>query len=74
MDFFIIIRNIFIVPLQNFYNMETRDLIYIIVALLVAVAIVTVFFWLLPFIVVLIIAYVIYIFLKDGSQQKGKIN
>ncbi|MEW6010828.1 hypothetical protein HYG87_02795 [Methanobacterium alkalithermotolerans] len=54
--------------------METRDLIYIIVALLVAVAIVTVFFWLLPFIVVLIIAYVIYIFLKDGSQQKGKIN
>ena len=49
-------------------SMELTDLIYIIIALFVAVVLFYIFIWLVPIIIVLIIAYVIYIFLK-GPQE-----
>jgi hypothetical protein len=50
------------------YSMEFRDLIYIVIALLLAVVLFYVFIWLVPIIIVLIIAYVIYIFLKGPDN------
>jgi hypothetical protein len=54
--------------LNKHSSMELTDLIYIIIALLVAVVLFYIFIWLVPIIIVLIIAYVIYIFLK-GPQD-----
>ncbi len=48
--------------------MEFEDLIFIIVAILIAVVLFKVFMWLLPVIVVLIIAFFIYMYLKERSQ------
>jgi len=45
--------------------MELQDLIFIIIAILVAVLLFKVFMWLLPVIVVLVIAFFIYMFLND---------
>jgi len=48
--------------------MEFRDLIYIVIALLLAAVLFYIFIWLVPIIIVLIIAYVIYIFLKGSDN------
>lgn len=61
-------RNIFMLPNQQ-YSMEFRDLVYIIIALLLAVVLFYIFIWLVPIIIVLIIAYVIYIFLKGPPDN-----
>ncbi|WP_296792612.1 hypothetical protein [uncultured Methanobrevibacter sp.] len=45
--------------------MELQDLIYIIIAIFVAVVLFKIFMWLLPVIVVLVIAFFIYMFLKE---------
>lgn len=45
--------------------MEFQDLIFIIIAILVAVVLFNIFMWLLPVIVVLLIAFFIYVFLKE---------
>ncbi|WP_405305767.1 hypothetical protein [Methanobrevibacter sp.] len=45
--------------------MELQDLIYIIIAIFAAVVLLKVFMWLLPVIVVLLIAFFIYMFLKE---------
>jgi hypothetical protein len=45
--------------------MELQDLVFIIIAIFIAVLLLKVFMWLLPVIVVLLIAFFIYIFLKD---------
>ncbi|MCC9260815.1 MAG: hypothetical protein K8V75_00380 [Methanobrevibacter woesei] len=45
--------------------MELKDLLYIIIAILIAAAIFQIFAWLLPIIVILVIAFVIYIFISD---------
>lgn len=45
--------------------MEFQDLIFIIIAILVAVVLFKIFMWLLPVIVVLLIAFFIYVFLKE---------
>ena len=45
--------------------MELRDLIFIIIAIFVAVLLFKVFMWLLPVIVVLLIAFVVYIYLQE---------
>ena len=45
--------------------MELQDLIFIIIAILVAVLLLKIFMWLLPVIVVLVIAFFIYIFLQE---------
>ncbi len=47
--------------------MEFEDLIFIIVAILIGVVILKVFMWLLPVIVVLLIAFFIYMYLKERS-------
>jgi hypothetical protein len=65
--YFRIWENIFIGPNKH-PSMELTDLIYIIIALLIAVVLFYIFIWLVPIIIVLIIAYVIYIFLK-GPQD-----
>ncbi len=62
------IENIFILPNQQ-YSMEFSDLVYIIIALLLAVVLFYIFIWLVPIIIVLIIAYVIYIFLKGPPDN-----
>lgn len=51
------------------YSMEIRDIVYIVIALLLAAVLFYVFIWLVPIIIVLIIAYVIYIFLKGSSDN-----
>ena len=51
-------------------NMEFKDIIFIIVALVFAVILVYFLIWLLPVILVLVIAFVIYIFLK-GNYGKS---
>ena len=51
----------------TFITMEVRDIIYLIVAVILAVIAFYVLIWLLPVIVILIIAYIIYIFLKSGA-------
>ena len=56
---------VYILPQINLNYMELIDLVFIIVAILVAVVILQVFMWLLPIIVVVVIAFFIYIFLKD---------
>lgn len=43
--------------------MELMDLVYIIIAIFIAYVLLQLFFWLLPVIVVLLIAFFIYIFL-----------
>ncbi len=58
----------YLCPLSQQYSMEFRDLIYIVIALLLAVVLFYVFIWLVPIIIVLIIAYVIYIFLKGPDN------
>lgn len=45
--------------------MELRDLIFAIGAILLAVVLLKVFMWLLPLIVVLLIAFFIYLFLQE---------
>ena len=45
--------------------MELKDLIFIIIAVFAAVILLKVFMWLLPLIVVLIIAFFIYMYLDD---------
>lgn len=45
--------------------MELRDLIFIIIAVFVAVVLLKIFMWLLPLFVVLVIAFFIYIFLEE---------
>ena len=45
--------------------MELKDLIIIIIAILIAYVILRIFTWLLPVIVVLIIAFVIYTYLSE---------
>ena len=45
--------------------MELQNLIFIIIAILAAVLLLKVFMWLLPVIVVLLIAFFIYMFLKQ---------
>ena len=59
-------------PLNQQYSMEFSDLIYIIIALLLAVVLFYIFIWLVPIIIVLIIAYVIYIFLKGPPDNYWK--
>ncbi|WP_296883968.1 hypothetical protein [uncultured Methanobrevibacter sp.] len=45
--------------------MELQDLVFIIIAIFVAVLLFKLFIWLLPVIVVLLIAFFIYMFLKE---------
>ena len=45
--------------------MELKDLIFIIVAILIAVAILKLFMWLLPIFIVAIIAFFIYMYLSE---------
>lgn len=45
--------------------MELRDLAFIIIAILVGVLVFKLFMWLLPVIVVLLIAFFVYIFLSE---------
>ena len=45
--------------------MELQDLIFIIIAILIAVVLFHIFMWLLPVIVVLVIAFFIYMFLSE---------
>jgi len=45
--------------------MELRDLAFISIAILLAVVIFKIFMWLLPLIVVLLIAFFIYMFLSE---------
>lgn len=47
--------------------MEIEEVITIIIAILIAVVIFKVFMWLLPVVVVLAIAYVIYRYLQDRN-------
>ncbi|WP_292744882.1 hypothetical protein [Methanobrevibacter sp.] len=47
--------------------MEFEDLIYIIIAIFAAVLLLKIFMWLLPVIVVLVIAFFIYMFLKERA-------
>jgi hypothetical protein len=47
--------------------MELEDLIYIIIAIFAAVLLLKIFMWLLPVIVVLVIAFFIYMFLKERA-------
>lgn len=61
-------ENIYVSKINNI-NMEFQDLIYIIIALLIAVVLFYIFIWLVPIIIVLIIAYVIYIFLKGSNRE-----
>ena len=49
--------------------MELRDLIFIIGAILIAVVLLKLFMSLLPVIVVLLIAFFIYIFLQERYNQ-----
>ena len=53
--------------LQSIYlnYMELQDLIFVIGAILIAVVILKLFMWLLPLIVVLLIAFFIYVFLQE---------
>ena len=45
--------------------MELQDLIFIIVAILIAVVVLKIFMWLLPVIVVAVMAFFIYMFLSE---------
>jgi len=45
--------------------MELKDLIFVIIAIFAAVILFKLFMWLLPVIVVLLIAFFIYIFLQE---------
>ena len=56
--------NLYIIT-DKFFHMEFQDLVFIIIAILLAVLVFKVFMWLLPAIVVLIIAYFIYKFLSE---------
>ncbi|SEL35807.1 hypothetical protein SAMN05216439_0408 [Methanobrevibacter gottschalkii] len=49
----------------NQWYMELKDLIFVITAILIAVVLLKILFWLLPVIVVLIIAFFIYVYLQD---------
>lgn len=56
---------IYIGYLINYCYMELKDLIFIIGAILIAVVLLKLFMWLLPVIVVLLIAFFIYVFLQE---------
>lgn len=56
---------IYILPFINLNYMELQDLIFIIIAVFIAVLLFKVFMWLLPVIVVVVIAFFIYMFLKE---------
>lgn len=45
--------------------MELRDLAYIIIAIFVGVLVFKIFMWLLPVVVVLLIAFFVYIYLSE---------
>ncbi len=45
--------------------MELKDLIFLIGAVLIAVVLLKLFMWLLPVIVVLLIAFFVYVFLQE---------
>ena len=49
----------------NLNYMELQDLIFIIIAIFIAVVLLKIFMWLLPVFVVLIIAFFIYMFLSE---------
>lgn len=48
--------------------MELRDLIYVIIAILIAVIIFQVFMWLLPIFVIIVIAFFIYVYLSGRND------
>ena len=56
---------VYILHLIKLNYMELQDLIFIIIAILVAVLVLKIFMWVLPVIVVLLIAFFIYIFLQE---------
>ena len=56
---------VYILPLINLNYMELKDLIFVIIAIFIAVLLLKVFMWLLPVIVVLIIAFFIYMYLQE---------
>ncbi len=58
---------VYILHLINQCYMEFEDLVFIIVAILIAVVLLKIFMWLLPVIVVLLIAFFIYMYLKERS-------
>ncbi len=58
---------VYISHLINQCYMEFEDLVFIIVAILIAVVLLKIFMWLLPVIVVLLIAFFIYMYLKERS-------
>jgi small-conductance mechanosensitive channel len=58
-------HELYILRLIYLNYMELQDLIFIIIAILIAVVLLKIFMWLLPVIVVLVIAFFIYIFLQD---------
>ena len=54
--------------------MEIQDLIFIIIAIFIAVLLLKVFMWLLPVFVVLIIAFLIYMYLKEHYDHWMSVN
>jgi hypothetical protein len=50
--------------------MEFRDIIYIIIAIIVAVILLKIIWFLLPIIVIIVIAFIVYLFLK-GRDRYG---
>ncbi|MDO5848988.1 MAG: hypothetical protein Q4P18_05605 [Methanobrevibacter sp.] len=48
--------------------MELIQLVYVIIAILIAYVLLQIFFWLLPVIVVLLIAFFIYVFLMGRKE------
>ena len=56
---------IYILKIIYLNYMELQDLIFIIIAIFIAVVLLKIFMWLLPVFVVLIIAFFIYMFLSE---------
>ena len=63
--FIIVYWKIYILNKINQSYMELKDLIFVIAAILIAVVLLKIFFWLLPVLVVLVIAFFIYIYLQE---------
>ena len=59
------VPRIYISKMINLNYMELQDLIFIIIAIFIAVVLLKIFMWLLPVFVVLIIAFFIYMFLSE---------
>lgn len=60
---------VYISQLINLNYMELKDLVFIIIAIFIAVLLLKIFMWLLPVFVVLVIAFVIYIFFKSNYSK-----